>query len=357
MSTVYQNIFFLSLAAFGLVLGLLFLLSKFASKIGLIDFPGPRKPHLNPTPMVGGIAILLSLLALDYFFEIWNVEHRFIARIMLVVVLIGVLDDFYSLNARFKFTLQLLVASIVVLMGGLLVTNLGDIIGTGFIFVPIYLQPVFTIVALVGLMNAMNMIDGIDGLAAGLALVSFLGFSVISVLINDFDHLKISVIVFSALFGFFVLNFRFKNDRPAKVYLGDAGAILIGFCLTTLAIHLSSKVLNPVDAIIPVWIVAVPLMDMASLMWFRARRRISVMTSGMDHLHHTLQNLGYSVRQVVLIMMALQALFVTIGILGVFFEIPSYMMFYGFLFTLIIYSIAVKKLQSMANEHPKPVLM
>lgn len=325
------------LLSFGLTLCFLFLLVPLSARLGLMDHPSSRKSHPNPTPMVGGLAIFFSVFLLDSLFGLWDEEHRVIMRVMGLVIMIGTADDLMDLSARFKLIAQLFAAILVVLMGSLKVTYLGNLLGTGFLTLPSNTQSFFTVIALVGLMNAMNMLDGEDGLAAGICLVSVAGFSALSVLINDSFHLRSTLIFLAALLAFFLVNFRFSHHHHAKVFLGDAGSMLLGFYLATLAIHISKDATSPVNPVIALWVSALPIMDMASVMLKRWRAREGMMKARQDHLHHVLRNLGYSVRRVVLTMMLLQAVFVGIALAAVLFAVPDYIMFYGFIGTLIIY--------------------
>jgi UDP-GlcNAc:undecaprenyl-phosphate/decaprenyl-phosphate GlcNAc-1-phosphate transferase len=146
-------------------------------------------------------------------------------------------------------------------------------------------------------------------------------------------------------------NFRFRHDQPAKVFLGDAGSMMLGFYLAILAIHLSEDPATYVNPITAVWVVALPLMDMARVMLKRWRSGLGMMHAGRDHLHHVLRNLGYSVRRVVLLMMLLQAIFIGIALLSVLLAVPDYIMFYGFIATLITYHYVVSQLSRMATGH------
>ncbi len=337
--------------SFGLTLSLLYVLTPLSARLGLVDQPSSRKSHLNPTPMVGGLAIYIVIFLLDRLFGIWDHEPPVILLAMGFVVLIGMADDYMDLSARFKFVAQLLAAIVVVLVGGLKVTYLGNLLGSGFLSLPSNIQGLFTVIAIVGLMNAMNMLDGKDGLAAGICLVSLAGFSALSILISNNFHLSSALILLAAVFAFLMRNFRFRHDQPAKVFLGDAGSMLLGFYLAILAIHLSEHTTTQVNPITTVWVVALPLMDMARVMFKRWRSGLGMMYAGRDHLHHVLRNLGYSVRRVVLMMMLLQAIFVGIALLSVLLAVPDYVMFYGFIATLIAYHYMVSRLSRMAIGH------
>jgi UDP-GlcNAc:undecaprenyl-phosphate GlcNAc-1-phosphate transferase len=337
--------------SFVLTLSLLFLLTPLSARLGLVDQPSYRKSHLNPTPMVGGLAIYIVILLLDSLFGVWNHEHPAMLLVIGFVVLIGIADDYMDLSARFKFIAELFAAIMLVLMCGVKVTYLGNLFGTGLMSLPSNIQSLFSVIGIVGLMNAMNMLDGKDGLAAGIFLVSLAGFCTLSILIGDTLHLRSAFILMAASFAFLMLNFRFRHDKPAKVFLGDSGSLLLGFYLATLAIHLSGDVKMPVNPITAVWVVALPLMDMANVMLKRWRNGLGMMHAGRDHLHHVLRNLGYSVRRVVMIMMSLQALFVGIALLSVLLAVPDYVMFYGFIATLMAYHFGVNRLSRIAKGH------
>jgi UDP-GlcNAc:undecaprenyl-phosphate GlcNAc-1-phosphate transferase len=341
---MFQNLSYM-IVSFCFTLLFLNVLEVLGQRIGLVDTPNARKLHTSPTPLVGGLAIFLTMVIMDDQFAIWNKDHQALMSTMTGVMLIGLADDFLGVKARTKLLTQCLAAFYVVLLGGMKVTYLGNLLGTGNILLPAPIQPLFTVIALVGTMNAINMIDGKDGLAAGIALMSSIGFVWLSILISDTYHLQTSLIFISAILAFLLLNFRFNPDKPARVFLGDAGCMMIAFFLATLSINLSQEVRTTVHPITCVWVIALPLMDMARVMVMRLFESKSPMAAGRDHLHHLLLDHGYPLRSAVLMMIALQAVFVGIALLAAYLHTPDYVLFYGFLVTLVGYCLVVTRLQ------------
>ncbi len=275
-------------------------LMAFAGAWGLVDHPGHRKVHRHPTPLVGGLGMLIAALALQLAlgripFESWS-----LLAALLIVTAIGVADDAHELSHRAKFVAQSLGAAVIVSGTSVWVLSFGDLLGLGNIELGKWAILV-TIISVVGVMNAINMIDGLDGLAGSLCLVPILMLALLAA--GDASGVAFELLLLAGVIcGFLLLNLRLPGRSRAMVFMGDTGGMILGMLIAWYSIKLggaSNSIIKPITA---VWILAVPLLDMGSVMLLRLSQRKSPFHADQQHLHHVLLHAGYSVNQVVGIM-------------------------------------------------------
>jgi UDP-GlcNAc:undecaprenyl-phosphate/decaprenyl-phosphate GlcNAc-1-phosphate transferase len=313
---------YLALLLAGTLLGLLLTpVVTFASTaLGLVDAPGGRKVHSTAVPRVGGLAIAASAV-LALVLVVWSLpmvgidrpDFRPLWPVLLGAALIfgvGLADDFTTLPAAPKLLVQTVGASIVV-SSGLLIERLT--LGSTTLQLGLVSYPV-TLAWLIGLTNAFNLIDGIDGLAAGIAVIA--GTTCMMILIgrgHSAEAMLLAALVGAAL-GFLVYNFA-----PASIFLGDGGSLLFGFVLATTAITGWQKGATALAAGVPLLIFALPIADAASALVRRALRRSAepvtvnrvlrqIAEPDRQHIHHRLMALGWSARQIVVILYAVTLL-------------------------------------------------
>ncbi len=286
------------LIAISLSMMLIPLLVRVASSIGLVDAPGPRKIHSNIVPRVGGIAIFLgSLVPL----LIWMPKSQlFFALISALTVLFifGVWDDKSNINFKLKFLGQIAAASIVVYWGGAEIHN--------FPFyedyeIPLGLAQIFTVILLVGVTNAVNMADGLDGLAGGTSLLAIGCMSVTAYLAND----PVMVIFGLSLIGA-ILGFLRFNTYPARIFMGDSGSQFLGFCSGLICILVTQKSNTAVSPMMAVIVLGLPLLDVFSVMSIRLSEGRSPFSADKNHIHHRFLEIGFSHREAVYIVYAIQ---------------------------------------------------
>ncbi|WP_370223765.1 glycosyltransferase family 4 protein [Cytobacillus sp.] len=276
------------------------LVKKLAIKIGAVDKPNQRKVHQKIMPRLGGLAIYLSfiigLLILrpggEYFLPI------LIGSIIIIIT--GVLDDMIELSAKVKLLGQL-AAALVVVLGGVNV----DYINIPFIgelnFGPLSIP--LTIIWIVGITNAINLIDGLDGLAAGVSSIALITISGMAILKGDMFVVSMGLIVLGSTLGFLIYNFH-----PAKIFMGDTGALYLGYMIAVLSL-LGFKNVTMISLIIPVIILGVPISDTFFAIIRRIVNKQPLSAPDKSHLHHCLLRLGFSHRQTVLLIYALAAMF------------------------------------------------
>lgn len=284
------------LAVFACLVALL-ALHPLAYAIGLIDKPRGRKLHKGEVPLIGGLG-LFAAIALTHI--IYGTPPFPIIIALGITVAVGTLDDLFDVSARTKLLCQIGVALVMCLVGNIYVTSLGTVFEGRELLLGHFSMP-FTVLAFVGLVNAMNMIDGIDGLAGGLTAVALanmlIGLTLLTGSATDALTIDLQVLL-AALAVFLVFNFELIRNR--KVFLGDAGSMLLGlylgyFLITNSQPELAPEFMTaPLPASLVPWLVALPILDTLRLIWRRARQGKSPFVAGRNHIHHILLNRGFS---------------------------------------------------------------
>lgn len=281
------------------------LIISFSEKQGLLDKPNERKIHSHPVPRLGGVSIwfctvvsFLVLILLSYY------PHRSLVSGLLLgsslMFLLGLIDDIYNLSAKFKFVIQISIATIVFLLGVKITSLFIPIIGL--ITIPKFLSYFITIGWIVGISNAVNFIDGVDGLAGSVITISSVTLGLISIAASDVVTALVAFILAGSMLGFLTYNFH-----PAKIFMGDSGALFAGFLLATLSVMFSMKNVD-CKMYVPLLILAVPILDIT----FSSLRRIlkgkSPFVADAEHIHHKLLNLGLSQNKAVLLLVVFSIL-------------------------------------------------
>jgi UDP-GlcNAc:undecaprenyl-phosphate GlcNAc-1-phosphate transferase len=297
------------------------LIRRLCNRFKLLDVPADgRRVHTDAIPRLGGIAIFLSLmLALGSLLFVSNLltEALLFYRPMFfkvlvpafLVLLLGVYDDLRGTNAIVKFVGLGLIASLFYWLGGRIESLAVPFVGT--VHFPPAISFVLTVFWLVAISNAFNLIDGIDGLATGAALFSSL--VILGVALSGGHHVMIVVTIglCGALAGFLRYNFN-----PASIFLGDSGALFIGFLLAALSLMGSQKATTTIAVITPILAFGLPVVDTTVTM---TRRMISgrpLFQGDGEHIHHMLLARGWSQRRVVLILYLVCASFGLLAVLS-----------------------------------------
>lgn len=277
------------------------MVKKLAFRIGATDRPNKRKVHQKIMPRLGGLAIFLSFLIGVIILHPYNIYSTAIMAGAAVIILTGVLDDMVELSAKYKLAGQLVAALLVVVWGGAQVEfiNLpfGGKIEFGFMSIPL------TIVWIVGVTNAINLIDGLDGLAAGVSSIALITIAGMAVIMGNTYVAVIAALLLVSTLGFLIYNFY-----PAKIFMGDTGALFLGYMISVLAL-LGFKNITVVSLIIPVIILGVPISDTFYAIIRRFLNKQPLSAPDKSHLHHCLLRMGYSHKQTVLIIYAIAAIF------------------------------------------------
>ncbi|MCL2817347.1 MAG: undecaprenyl/decaprenyl-phosphate alpha-N-acetylglucosaminyl 1-phosphate transferase [Clostridiales bacterium] len=273
------------------------LMTRLAFKVGAVDYPDERKVHKKALPRLGGLAIFLAFLCGTL--VLGNVDAQKFALLLAcaVIVLMGCLDDTTSLSPAVKLSFQVL-AALLLVQSGVYVEHLTNPLSGGTFPLGVFGIPL-TIVWLVGVSNAVNLIDGLDGLAAGVSAISSCTIAAISFLSGNFHTAGMAVVLVAASAGFLRYNFP-----PARIFMGDSGALFLGFVLAAFSIMGLAKGATVISVFVPVLILSFPIFDtfFAVVRRFRARR--PVLQADRGHLHHRLLDMGLSTRRTVLALYA-----------------------------------------------------
>ncbi|WP_223669269.1 glycosyltransferase family 4 protein [Kangiella shandongensis] len=317
------------------VLATIPILRRFAPKLGLVDHPGGRKRQCTPTPLVGGVAVFIALLIVLLDGDLYLQYPGFTTGITSLFV-IGLLDDRHDLGAELRFVAQAVIVSVALSMDGIWLESIGSYTGTQF-ELGILKYPI-TVLSVLGVINAINMLDGLDGLASGvvaLTLFFILGFSIES----QSSIITLSSTLLGATLGFWLYNYRFPWRTRASVFMGDSGTILLGFALPYIAINLTlpSKTTIALEPAYLLWLFALPLWDITTVLIKRVKAGRSPFLAGRDHIHHILLSHNLSVRQTVLLIYCISLLALSLGTSLHYFKFGSIGLYTIFLLTLYIY--------------------
>jgi UDP-GlcNAc:undecaprenyl-phosphate GlcNAc-1-phosphate transferase len=277
---------------------------------GVLDHPGGRKQQSKPVPYLGGLAIALPISIASLTLLFLNIDSSVKNEIYLGLILpsviiagVGLLDDIYELSPKVRFISQSLM--------GLITSLLLFINGTGVeILENPWLNGLLTSFWVVGIINAVNFIDNMDGLATGIAIIASLAFFIISLNNNQYLVAALSVALAGSCTGFI-----FWNKKPASIYLGDAGALYIGFLLAAISIRIDINQLPQIDRIIiPILILIIPFIDTTQVVVSRIYLGKSPFQGGRDHVSHLLLNKELSEKKVVITIWSFAIFFAAIAI-------------------------------------------
>ncbi len=271
---------------------------SFSKKEGLVDLPNARKIHTKPISRIGGVAIwgstmltFLCLVLMSYY-----PYGKLLSGILLggsLMFLLGLVDDVYGLNAKFKLFMQLSIATVVYFLGVQIdnVPFLGDI--------GLWSYPI-TLLWIVGISNAINFIDGVDGLAGSVITVNAITLGILAVSLTPASPI-------SALIGFILagsmLAFLTFNFNPAKIFMGDSGSLFSGFLLAAISITgvMGMKVAT-LAILLPFVVLAVPIIDITYSSLRRIFKGTSPFVADAEHIHHKLLHAGFSQKKTVVIL-------------------------------------------------------
>ncbi len=259
-----------------------------ALRLGIIDTPSDRKIHVNPIPLLGGVAIYAACIAALLIFGNRYRLNELVGILVgaSLVSFLGVWDDRRSLSPLLKLAGQFLAASILVLTG--------VYVGT---FPWIWLNIAITLVWVVVITNSLNLLDNMDGLSGGVGAAAAIYFLLLATVNDQYLVGALSAALIGACLGFLVYNFN-----PASIFMGDAGSMFLGFMLAAVGIKLRfPEGVQIVTWMVPVLILGLPLFDTALVIVSRLRRGLNPLTTpGKDHVSHRLVALGYTRREAVL---------------------------------------------------------
>ena len=325
------------------------LVKRLAFRLGAVDAPNYRKVHARIMPRLGGLAIYCAFIIGFFFLKFMTDFKSDYAYAILIaatiIVITGIIDDMREISAKAKMLGQLAAACIVVFGGGIQMNFINlpfdGILNFGWLAIPL------TIIWIVGVTNAVNLIDGLDGLAAGVSTIALATLAVMAMIMGNGIVIAMASILAAATIGFLVFNFH-----PAKIFMGDTGALFLGFMISVLAL-LGFKNVTVISFIIPIIILGVPISDTFFAIVRRLRQKKKWSDPDKSHLHHRLLDLGFSHRQTVLLIYAIAAVF---GIVAIVFSMAKV---WGAILLIAVLLVAIELLVEiigLAGQNYKPLI-
>ncbi len=339
---------------FFLVLFLIPLLCRPAERLGLLDLPNDRKLHGEPVPMIGGIAMFIAFCAGLLLIPDPLRPYASLVVGMGILLATGLVDDALDITPASKLIMQLFAAVLMVSWGEVQVHSFGNLLGTGEIELGEWAIP-FTVLATVFMINAINMADGTDGLAGGLAVIILVFLAILGALNGAREaYIAIALLLAACATGFLLFNLRTPWRKKASVFMGDAGAMVLGFAIAWLAVYISQKPDATIYPISIAWLLVLPVTDLVTSYFRRLVRGQSPFSADSEHLHHLLLRAGFSVGTVVCLLFACQILFALLGLTGWHFEWQEVYLFLGLAGVFILHyllSIRAWKLMKWIKGH------
>lgn len=347
----------LILSAFGCCLIAILALYPLSQRIGLVDVPKGRKQHQGAIPLIGGLSIFCGLAVALGVFAPSALHPHYYLLLAGGLVILGAFDDFYDLSVKLRLAVQLAISLGMVFALDLHLASLGNLFGLGEVTLGVLGIPI-TLIAVIAAINAFNMTDGIDGLAGMLSLVSFVSIAGFMLLWGQPEQALLPMTLICALLPYLAFNLHLVPGK--KIFMGDAGSMLIGLSVIWLLIvgtQSETASFRPVTAL---WLIAIPLMDMVAIMLRRVLKGQSPFQADREHLHHISLRLGLDSRESLTLITALACIFACIGVIGEYLMIPDVVMlilfalvFAGYIFLLQNIWRIVSQLRHRLGRHPK----
>ncbi len=278
----------------------------FAVKVNAIDVPtDSRRVHDHPIPRMGGLAIFLGFLISIVLFANITKQVQGILLGSIVIIIIGVIDDILRLKAWIKLLGQIAAAGIAV-AHGIVVEIISHPMALGgggeYLTFGGVIAIIITFFWIVGMTNAVNLIDGLDGLAVGISAISSITMLVVAMMVSEGNVAVILAALAGGCFGFMPFNLN-----PAKIFMGDTGALLLGYVLSTVSVIGFFKFYAVISFAVPILAMALPLLDTLFAIIRRTLKGQNPMAPDRGHFHHRLLDMGLSHKQAVAILYAISA--------------------------------------------------
>jgi len=276
-----------ALVAFVVVVLLTPAVGGMARMLGVVDRPGGRRVNRSPVPRLGGVALFLGIFVPALAFLPLGRETRGLLLGAAIAVTVGAVDDFRGLRWWEKLAGQIVAAAVPPSFGIWVDRFTFPFLGKHAL--PPSAGIPLTILWIVAIMNMVNFLDGLDGLASGVAAIAGLTFAIIALSLAKPDAAILSAIVFGACIGFLRHNFY-----PARIFMGDSGALLLGFVLAAISVQGLLKTAATVALFFPLLVLAVPIVDTTFVVARRLKHRERVFEADQAHLHHRFLRRGFS---------------------------------------------------------------
>ena len=327
---------------------LMLALRPLAVACGFTVGPGGRKSHIGEVPVIGGVAMFFGMIA--GLALVPNASHDFLFMFLAggILLVVGVIDDKRHVSFVVRIGAHTIAATVLVWGGGLLITDLGNLLGSGAVQLGSFAFA-FTVLVCISVINAFNFADGIDGLAASLAAIAIGSVAIVS---SSFDAsiFLTGIVACAAILGFLLFNFPVFFNRKFYSFMGDAGSTLLGIIVFGLTVCVSQGEARPISPVVGLWFVLVPLADFFTCIIRRIAKGKSPFNSGREHLHFILLRGKLSVRQALLILTSFGVAYAGIALLANSLGVPDVVMFGGWVMLISVQYPLVKKIALTARS-------
>src|SRR5712664_3596910 len=321
-----------------------------ALRVGMVDLPGPRKVHLQPIPLLGGLAMYAGVV-LGVLFLFNGPAREQIEGILTgatLIAAVGILDDRGLLHHQVKLFIGMPLAAGILLLSGIRAQVFSTMIGgpNGEL-----LDIALTVVWVVGITASFSILDHMDGLCAGIAAMASAFFALLAYLYGQILVTVLAAAVLGAATGFLRWNFR-----PAKIFMGDGGAMFLGFLMATLGLKLRLESSNMLSAwIAPIMVLGVTIFDTTLVTVSRSRRGLlPFATPGKDHAAHRLSNLGLGQRGAVLTLYLLGAVSGALAVFICYVSASAALLLAAFIIAAMLFAIAMLEKAPYERQAAKP---
>ena len=301
MSNLIGQILLMVFIPFAFVAVIMPFIMKIAVKVGAVDIPRGRHIHKKPTPKLGGLAIFFGFLLGYMIFGEHSEQMNSVLIGSFAIVITGMIDDICELKPKHKLIGQVVAACIITFYGKILLVDVsafGFYLNFGILTYPI------TVLFIIACINCINLIDGLDGLSGGISAIYYLTIGIIGAMVGKLDlEFVLTFVMLGSTLGFLVHNFY-----PAKIFAGDTGSMFMGFIIAVIAL-LGFKNVTMTSLIIPLLILAIPILDTLFAIIRRALKGEKIYEGDAYHVHHQLLNRNFSQRTTVLIIYFINLLF------------------------------------------------
>lgn len=309
----------------------MFALRPVARGLELIDRPGGRKMHVGEIPVIGGLAMTLGLLIASVYSSGTFQGYAFFLSSLLLLVVIGALDDRYDLPPSVRFLAQICASLLMVAGANTSVVDLGNVFFGGAVELGWFSVP-FTVLIVLTAINAFNMFDGSDGVAGGQALVSLVFIGLACLISGNSAYVPIVAGLTGCVLGFLIFNWPSRRTVNVRAFMGDAGSTMLGFALAWISVEVSQAPARAISPVVILWIFALPIFDLFSSMVRRVMRGQSPFHGDSEHLHHILKRRWkWSSRRVAQFVLLAAAVSAGLGIGGYTAGVPDGWLFIAWL--------------------------
>ena len=313
-----------------------FFFRKLAKKINLVDRPNERKTHQGLIPLVGGVSIYFTMMLVLWIKPELLINSDVYVLCASVLVMMGAIDDKYDVDYRIRLVVQILISCAMIFGAGLSLKNLGHLL-FGYELTLGPLGYIVTVFAVLGAINAFNMVDGIDGLLGGLTMVTFGALSYIHYADGQLPLARFCLLIMIVVIPYIFLNLGFPFGGRKKVFMGDAGSMLIGFTVIWVLLQGTQGPKAQMTPVTALWLIAIPLMDMICIMVRRIRKGVSPFKPDREHLHHICLRAGLSSHQALVVICGIATLLAVTGIVLEYGAVPEWISLLLFALVFVLY--------------------